>query len=753
MTSSQDLPRSKLLAWACHARFPWLIALLTGQSTRSRLLRIGQRTALGLFLICLLAVAFFQGMVHFTTYRGRPTTLNPPSILIQDRHGQPMAAFVSSDDQWRLPLTLQEMGPHLPRAIMAVEDARFMDHAGVDWSSMAMAVVENITHAGIHRGASTLTMQLDRLRSGTPHSMTGKFWQMVGAEQLEQSLTKDQILTEYLNAAPFGGNLVGAGAASWRFFGKPPSQLSLAQAALLAGLPQNPNRYRPDRFPQAALARRQHVLDRMLACGMINQVQWALACQEPVDAQWRSLPQEQRISALPVLLDIAQQHHGGVVQCSLDLSLQQQCDAIGRRFVSQANGSDMAMCIVVLDTTTAQVLASTAVASNPTFIHLANQPRSTGSILKPFIYAAAFADNRCTPQTLLADQPGSWSGYTPGNYDHEFRGNIPAADALAQSRNLPALNMLNLIGTQRAIQVLSGSGFDTLARSDRNYGLSLAIGGAEATPLETAEAFATLARGGIHRAANWNDPQTPSINPPTLAANNATSMDHIVTFTSNSDATTNPHSAQSRVLPAEACWQTLAALCRPNSALPANWGNNPVGIAWKTGTSSDHRDAWCAAVSMRKTVVVWVGGLQGKGQLQWSGLDTTSPVALSLLATLDPYPVPWPNVAPTSSDLQPAVLMPRPRLSIISPTPGGKYILDDSQAPSKIPLKCTWTSIVQTSDSNSSQTIWWFIDGECVGSAPTGRPLWWTPSAGKHQIRVMDGSDGSAITSITVEKQ
>ncbi len=216
-----------------------------------------------------LGVGGFRAAVAWWPYPA--VAARPASTWIVDRDGRPLAAYAAADGQWCQPLPADAVGTHLLDAVVAVEDERFYRHGGVDWRSAAGAAWQDLTTLSLRRGASTITMQLQHLRQPTPRrSLPGKLAQAVRACQVERTTSKRDVLVEYLNRAPFGGNLTGVGAASWRYFGRPCSALSLGQAALLAGLPQSPNRYRPDRHPTAAVARRDHVLARMAACGMIS---------------------------------------------------------------------------------------------------------------------------------------------------------------------------------------------------------------------------------------------------------------------------------------------------------------------------------------------------------------------------------------------------------------------------------------------------------------------------------------------------
>ncbi|MBM3892448.1 MAG: hypothetical protein FJ388_25305, partial [Verrucomicrobia bacterium] len=242
-------------------------------------------------LLPLLACLVFCSAVRWWPYPAGLDKSPASGTWIEDRNGRPLAAFVAPNDQWHLPLKAEQFSPHLLNAIVAVEDHRFFQHHGVDWRAIVAACWQNLTALRVRRGGSTITMQVQRLRDPRPRTLSNKVVEAIRARQLEQRYDKEALLAEYINRAPFGGNLVGAGAASWRYFGRACRDLSLGQAALLAGLPQNPHRFRPDQFPQRAMARRNHVLDRMLACGMITPRQRDEARNEPLDAAWRPLPQ------------------------------------------------------------------------------------------------------------------------------------------------------------------------------------------------------------------------------------------------------------------------------------------------------------------------------------------------------------------------------------------------------------------------------------------------------------------------------
>jgi len=683
----------------------------------------------------LLAYLTFSTAVAWWPY---PDGIDAPpanGTFIEDRNGIPLAALVAYDAQWRLPLTYEQISPHLLHAIVAVEDCRFFEHAGVDWKSAFGAIGQDVRHWGIRRGASTLTMQLERLRDPRPRTFFNKLEQAVRAKQSEKHSTKEAILVEYLNRAPFGGNLVGAGAASWRYFGRPCRDLSLAEAALLAGLPQSPNRLRPDRHADVAMARRNHVLNRMLCHGMIDTKQFAEAIAEPIAAKWHPLPQDADPDAMPTYDTIAVQFAGKTVRTTLDLEIQRRATLLLREQIQSLHVSGVtAGAVVVLDTPTGECLTAISHQANESQrvrrgVDLTRRPRSTGSTLKPFIYAAAFDAGICSPKTILLDAPAAWPGYSPGNYDRMFRGPIPAADALAESRNIPALVLLGKIGVERSIGVLESFGFNTIAHQRHRYGLSLAIGGAEATPLELAEAYATLGRGGIWRK---------------------------VSMIRNEAAT------ERRVMRAGPCRQAIAAI----SATPRTSAISPeaasLEVAWKTGTSSGHRDAWCAAVTPRRTVVIWLGNPAGEGAASLVGVEAAAPLALRLIASLDDRNgseiasgfsddrgatdrgTPRPVLAEWLEDTGLGVPRPvAPGISspvIISPQPDQQIILNPDLPADRQLL------LLEASTDNAG--VWWFVDGSPVGRE---RRAWWTPTPGPHRIRIVNGDGRSAEAAVHVQ--
>lgn len=661
----------------------------------------------------------------------------PSATLILDRNNKPLAAFAAADGQWRFPLSELQISPHLLQAIIAVEDARFMDHAGIDWKSAIGAAWQNLTALRVKRGASTLTMQLHRLRDPRPRSLWAKIEQTIRARQIEKTTSKRDILVEYLNRAPFGGNLVGAGAASWRYFGKPCSALSLAEAALLAGLPKNPSQYRPDRFPQRAVDRRNEVLDRMLVTGLITPSQHDQAIAEPMRATLQPLPQiaDRADGALPALLQLPP---GQVLSTTLDSGIQREVFVATRDALSRLRPSGIgAVSVVVLDTTDAECLATASLSDASPKLNLARCPRSTGSVLKSFIYAAAFEAGVCTPASSLDDSPSSWSGYSPQDFDHTFRGQISAAEALADSRNIPAMQLLAKAGLPYVRGIMEAAGLDTLSRSNRTVGLTLAVGGAEATVMEVAKAYAALARGGIAKPVSLVPALKGDVRGEGLlqieASNPRSSISNFKLEPPPQPSLRNAGAREPRFLTSSACWQVLGVLSDPNRTQSLCRAAARLNVAWKTGTSSNHRDAWCAAVTPRRTVVVWFGNADGKPSTSLVGQDVAAPLALELIASLDSKPAEWPTVA--SKPVLAAYQVNRPRLSIVSPAASREIVLNDDLPPEhqRVQLR-----------ASTADAVHWFIDGNYQSGD------WWTPAAGSHEIRAVSDNGEASVVRVTV---
>ena len=533
-----------------------------------------------------------------------------------------MRAYLATDDRWRLPVALDKVSPWLVKATLAVEDKRFRSHRGVDIRAIARALSGNAWRGRTVSGASTITMQVagfadrDTNRPAARRGWGGKLVQGFRALQIERTMTKDRILELYLTHAPYGGNIHGAEAASRRYFGKPAADLTLSEAALLAGIPQSPTRLRPDRRSDAAAARRAHVLRRMAGEGLISpdDLTRTLALKPAA----RTLDSPVRA---PHFCDMvrARHEHAVTLRTSLDLPTQDRLEtvlaarvkALRPRGVGNAAG-------VVIDNATGEVRAMVGsvdynAAADNGQVNAAAAPRSPGSTLKPFLYALAYDRGALSPATVLADVPMAFADYVPENFDRTFQGPVTADRALAYSLNVPAIDTLRRVGVTEALAMLRGLGVaDTLRGKSSDYGLSLAIGTCSMKLVDLASAYATLARGGLRRP--WR----------LLPAETSATM----------NVDDGPASAP---LSAAACYLALRALAdpalRPPEAIdPSLMGLE--GVAWKTGTSSGFRDAWTFACDRRHTVGVWVGNMDGRASRALVGGEAAAPVALGMVKWL-----------------------------------------------------------------------------------------------------------------------
>ena len=420
------------------------------------------------------------------------------SIVVTDRSGRTLLELIGSDGQRRRPVPLAEMSPWLIKAVIAIEDERFESHGGVDLKAVARAVGQNLWARRTVSGASTITMQLCKMIDERPRNWRAKLVEAFRAVQLEQRRSKSEILVDYLNLIPCGGNLRGVEVASQAYFGKSASQLSLGEAALLAGLPQSPNRYAPDRHPDAALRRREAVLRRMLQLRQISQTQFDDAVDEPLEIGPRSLKPASASHA--AWMAIAQRPMGG--RTTIDLDLQREVEAAMRDQMA-ALPAETDAAVVVLDVVSGEIVALVGSANEfdpkDGQVNGATARRSPGSTLKPFLYAAAFETRRLSPESIVDDVAIERAGWTPENFDRTYRGSITAAEALRQSLNVPAITITEGLGLPRCLGLLEAVGLELPPDAETRGGLAVATGGLEVSLLELTNAYATLAREGIHR--------------------------------------------------------------------------------------------------------------------------------------------------------------------------------------------------------------------------------------------------------------
>jgi penicillin-binding protein 1C len=519
------------------------------------------------------------------------------SIVVLDREGTLLRAYTTEAGVWRLPVRKADVDPNYLKMLMAFEDRRFYTHGGIDPRAVARVGTELFRHGRLISGSSTLTMQTARLVEGE-HERTGlgKLRQMIRAKQLESRLSKDEILQLYLELAPFGGNIEGVRAASLAYFGKEPRRLSLAEGALLVAIPQSPAARRPDRSPQAAKRARDRVLARAAALGTIGTTEAQDAMSEPIPSVRRDFPRlAPHLSDQITGAEVARRVH----RTTLLARAQTQLEELARDH-ARASGNGLSAAILAIENETGEVIAHVGSAgyldeARAGGVDMIRAVRSPGSTLKPIVYGLAFEAGIAHPETLIEDRPARFDGYTPRNFDHDFSGTVTIREALAKSLNIPAVKVLDALGSQRLHTRLQGVGVDPVLPRDGEPSLAMALGGVGLRMTDLGVLYTAIARGGVALPLRWS-----------------------------SDAA-NPHEPRrppQRLLPAVASWY-LADILR-NAPPPANAKGGQ--IAYKTGTSYGYRDAWSAGFDGRHTIVVWVGRADGASVPGLSGRTSAAPL-------------------------------------------------------------------------------------------------------------------------------
>jgi penicillin-binding protein 1C len=571
-----------------------------------------------------------------------PLTI-PTSTEVRARDGSLLRAFTVADGRWRM--EPGEVDPDYLKILIAYEDRRFYQHHGIDAYALARATLQALWNGRIVSGGSTLTMQTARLLedSGTGH-LQGKLRQMRVALALERHLTKDQILALYLRLAPYGGNVEGVRAASLTWFGKEPRRLTPAEAALLVAIPQAPETRRPDRSDGLAAEARARVLHRMQRDGILTADQTAAALTEPVPTRRRDFP-----ALAPLLAERlrAENPLATVIPTTIDPTLQQALETLAAKAV-QRSGEKLSVAILVADHRTGDILASVGGAewtndARAGFIDMTRAVRSPGSTLKPFVYGLAFDDGLAHPETLIEDRPIAFGTYAPQNFDKTFRGTLSIRQALQASLNVPVISLTDALGPARLLAALKRTGADPQLPNADQPGLAIALGGLGLTLTDLVQAYAALARMG--------DPI------------------HL-----------SEHPGQAAPLPARlfgkvAAWQVadiLSGLAPPPNA-PAN------RLAYKTGTSYGHRDAWAVGFDGAYVAGVWMGRADGSPVPGAFGGDLAAPVLFETFGRIEPALTPLPPPPPATLILPNARLPQplqrfRPRGAAFADAPGGPEV-------------------------------------------------------------------------------
>ena len=614
----------------------------------------------------------------------------PYSTVVTDRNEELLGARIASDGQWRFP-PRNTTPEKIKECLITFEDKHFYHHWGVNPFAIGRAFYQNVKNKRIVSGGSTLTMQTIRLARNESRTFREKLIEMIWATRLEFRASKEEILSMYISHAPFGGNVVGLDAAAWRYFGHSADDLSWAESAMLAVLPNAPAMIHLSKGRKTLLDKRNRLLKQLLEKKTIDSSTYELAISEPLPDEPHALPQ-----IAPYLVSrFYQERNGEYSRSTINKGIQTQIEDLAERWSNEFGRSDIRnLAILVIDIPSNQVVAY---CGNVHFdrkqggnqVDVIQAPRSTGSILKPFLYYAMLQEGSLLPDMLLPDVPVNINGFTPQNFSMQFEGAVPASEALARSLNIPAVTMLQRYGVPKFHSFLQQVGLKTINRSSSHYGLSLILGGAEATLWDVTNAYAMMGRSLLQL------PQTSC---------------SLLLPTSRITESTGPFQPG-------AVWQTFDALKEVNRPEEIDWKSIPSmqTIAWKTGTSYGFRDAWAVGVTPRYAVGVWVGNATGEGKPGLVGAQTAGPVLFDIF-----------NLLPSSSWFtRPAGIFVEAEVCRKSGHLKGRFC-DETDTLLVLPAglrteACPYHHLV-TLSADESQRIY----ENCANTEPTLRKSWFT---------------------------
>ena len=649
-----------------------------------------------------------------------PPLVAETSVEMRDRNGALLRAYTVADGRWRLDVSAGDVDPLFLRMLVAYEDKRFATHHGVDPRAVARAAWQAVRTGGIVSGGSTLTMQVARLieDSGTGR-WAGKLRQARVALALERRLSKAQILDLYLARAPYGGNLEGLRAATYAWFGKEPKRLTPAEAALLIALPQSPEARRPDRDRAAARVAGDRVLERAAGAGILTEEAAVAALHDPVPRLRRPFP-----ALAPHLTDRALADAPGLPRhdLTIEADLQARLERLARDTL-RGKAPRLSVAIVAADHRTGEILASVGSAgydSGPAregYVDMTRASRSPGSTLKPLVYGLAFDAGLAHPETLIADRPVRFGGYAPQNFDGLFRGEVRVADALRMSLNIPVVLLTDALGPENLMAALRRAGVSPQVPGGK-AGLAVSLGGLGVTLEDLVTLYAGLAQGGAARPLSWR-------------------------LTGGADAPGR------RVMSRASAWQVghiLAGMAPPPGA-PRD------RLAYKTGTSYGHRDAWAIGFDGSHVIGVWIGRPDGTPVPGAFGAEVSAPVLFEAFQRLkgapDALPPPPPETLLVGASLLPeplrrfrardAVFVADPGAPVLAFPPDGAVL---AGAGGRMPVRV----------AEGRPPFTWLANGRPVATGVRRREVLLDGlGAGFADIAVIDAAGRSARVSVRIE--
>lgn len=547
----------------------------------------------------------------------------PYSYVVEDAQGELLGAVVAEDGQWRFPED-DSIPEKFAQSLITFEDKRFYYHFGIDLLAIGRAIKDNFSKSKVVSGASTLHMQVIRLSRNQDRTIYQKLIEAFLAVRLFAGYSKNEVLSLYASHAPFGGNVVGLEAASWRYFGRKPSDLTWAESATLAILPNAPSLIHPNKNRNLLLQKRNRLLEKLFHSKKIDESTYLSSITEPLPKELVPLP-----TLAPHLLhDFKKKNTGEYrLHSTLNASLQQQVQNILLRHHQYLSPSSIHnACALILEVKTGKVLSYVGNILTPSNkehamdVDIIQAKRSPGSLLKPILYAAMMSDGLITPHALIPDIPTQMSGYVPQNFDLKYDGAVPASKVVARSLNIPSVRMLRQYNYIRFHQLLKDLGISTMQQKSSHYGLSMILGGGEVTMWEIASIYASLAQQYQQLHLFSKEVNTFNKTPFSYFSTEKKSKIKSPVLLNNSSLWWMFSSMEDVMRPGEEnFWQQFISSRR---------------IAWKTGTSFGFRDAWALGITPEYIVAVWVGNANGEGRPSLVGIRTAAPILFDIFDKL-----------------------------------------------------------------------------------------------------------------------
>ena len=556
-------------------------------------------------------------------YFSLPKTLfkNQYSTVVVSSEKYLLGARIASDGQWRFP-PVKKVPYKFKQAIIHYEDKRFRHHLGIDPAALLRAMIQNIKSKQIVSGGSTLSMQVIRLsRQDSKRNFWNKFIESILATRLELRYSKESILALYASNAPFGGNVVGIDAAAWRYFGRPAEDLSWAEAATLAVLPNTPSLIHISKNRERLKEKRNNLLLKLHKGKFLSGIEYELAIEEELPDEPYPLP----MFVYHLTNRVSKKKGNSLVQTTLNYSLQRRISELAARKQENYSTNHIDnMAILVTEVKTGKVLAYVGNVfqkgdlKSGSHVDIITAPRSSGSVFKPLLYAAMLDEGEILPNMLIPDIPASFGNFSPKNYNQTFDGAVSAHRVLERSLNIPSVSLLQTYGVEKFIYLLKRLGFTTINRNADNYGLTLILGGAECTLWDLASVYTKLAQ---------------KANVENTGAKKLFDIYFYDTETPKTESLKNyPYSLSALWL----TFESLSKLNRPEEEGQWQTFTSSRKIAWKTGTSFGNRDAWSIGITPEYVVGVWVGNASGEGRPLLTGIGYAAPIMFDVFSLLPP---------------------------------------------------------------------------------------------------------------------